>query len=384
MQFEGNIASKLPSTGTTIFTVMSKLATDFGAINLSQGFPDFSCHPRLIELVSYFMNLGYNQYAPMAGVHALREQIAEKVLLCYGANYNIENEITITAGATQALQVAMTAFLNEDDEVIVFEPAYDSYLPCISLNKARPIYYKMEAPDYKIDWKQVMKLITQRTKMLIINSPHNPTGTVFSKDDLLQLERMLKGSDIIVLSDEVYEHIVFDDIEHQSVARFEDLRNRSIIVSSFGKTLHSTGWKLGYVLAPENLMAEFRKVFQFTQFSVSTPMQWAVSEFIKEKEHYLELSAFYQEKRDLFLSYIKESRFKPLNSSGTYFQCVDYSGISKISDKKFVERITKENKVAAIPVSAFYKNGDDQKVIRFCFAKSEETLQRAGEILCKI
>ena len=384
MQFEGNIASKLPSTGTTIFTIMSKLATDFGAINLSQGFPDFSCHPRLIELVSYFMNLGYNQYAPMAGVLALREQIAEKVLLCHGANYNIENEITITAGATQALQVAMTAFLNEDDEVIVFEPAYDSYLPCISLNKARPIYYKMEAPDYKIDWKQVMKLITQRTKMLIINSPHNPTGTVFSKDDLLQLERMLKGSDIIVLSDEVYEHIVFDGIEHQSVARFEDLRNRSIIVSSFGKTLHSTGWKLGYVLAPENLMTEFRKVFQFTQFSVSTPMQWAVSEFIKEKEHYLELSAFYQKKRDLFLSYIKESRFKPLNSSGTYFQCVDYSGISKISDKKFVERITKENKVAAIPVSAFYKNGDDQKVIRFCFAKSEETLQRAGEILCKI
>jgi methionine aminotransferase len=384
MHFEGNLNSKLPSTGTTIFTVMSALANKHGAINLSQGFPDFSCHPKLIELVSKYMKLGANQYAPMAGVAQLREQIALKTQKLYGAEYHVDNEITVTAGATQALQVAMTAFLNEDDEVIVFEPAYDSYQPCIQLNKARAVYYTMEAPNYEIEWKRVMKLMNQRTKMIIINTPHNPTGTVLRKEDLEHLQRILRGTDIMVLSDEVYEHIIFDNEKHQSVSRFKELRERSIVVSSFGKTFHTTGWKIGYVLAPENLMKEFRKVYQFTQFSVSTPMQFAIADFLKEEEHYLELSKFYQSKRDLFEDFLAQSRFKPLSSSGTYFQCVDYSSVSNETDLKFTERLTKEFGVAAIPVSPFYKNENSQHVIRFCFAKNDETLNKAGEILCKI
>ena len=383
-QFEGNFSSKLPSVGTTIFTVMSKMAAEHDAINLSQGFPDFFCHPRLPELVNYFMVQGYNQYAPMAGIHALREQVALKTTELYGAIYDVDTEVTITAGATQALYTAMTAFLGEDDEVIVFEPAYDSYLPGILLNKGRPVYYKMEAPEYRIDWKQVMKLINGRTKMIIINTPHNPTGTVLSDEDMLQLEKMLKGTDVIVLSDEVYEHIVFDGGKHQSVTRFEDLRQRSVCVSSFGKTFHTTGWKLGYVLAPENLMTEFRKVYQFAQFSASTPMQFAIAEFLKEKEHYLELSQFYQQKRDLFKGYLENSRFKTLPSKGTYFQCVDYSAISKQGDRRYVEYLTKKKGIAAIPVSAFYRNNDDHQIIRFCFAKTDETLHKAGELLCKI
>lgn len=384
MQFEGNLNSKLPSTGTTIFTVMSALANKHNAINLSQGFPDFSCNPKLIELVNDYMKKGANQYAPMAGVQALREQIGIKTYELYGAEYDVDNEITITTGATQALQVAMTAFLHENDEVIVFEPAYDSYQPCIALNKARAVYYKMEAPDYAIDWKQVMKLMNQRTKMIIINTPHNPTGTVLGKKDFEQLEKLVKGTDIMVLSDEVYEHIIFDNHKHQSVSRFSELRKRSIVVSSFGKTFHTTGWKLGYVLAPENLMKEFRKVFQFAQFSVSTPMQLAIADFLKEKEHYLELAAFYQKKRDIFQGYLAQSRFKSLSSSGTYFQCVDYSTVSRMSDMSFAERLTKENGIASVPISSFYKGGDDQKILRFCFAKSEDTLHKAGEILCRI
>lgn len=384
MQFEGNISSKLPGVSTTIFTVMSKMANDYNAINLSQGFPNFSCHPKLVELVSKFMKEGANQYAPMAGVLPLREQIAAKTEELYGAKYDVEKEITVTAGATQALQVAMSTFLSEDDEVIIFEPAYDSYLPCILLNKAKPVYYKMESPDYLIDWKQVMRLMNQKTRMIIINTPHNPTGSVLAEEDMLQLQKILDGTDIVVLSDEVYEHIIYDGANHQSASRFEKLRERSIVVSSFGKTFHTTGWKVGYVLAPENLMTEFRKVFQFAQFSVSTPMQWAFSEFLKEKDHYLELSAFYQKKRDLFEEYLASSRFKPLSSAGTYFQCVDYSEISQDHDLKFVEEMMQSHGVAAIPVSSFYRNEDDQKVIRFCFAKNDETLNKAGEVLCKI
>lgn len=383
-KFEGNLSSKLPSVGTTIFTVMSKMATESGAINLSQGFPDFNCHPRLPELVTYYMHQGHNQYAPMAGVYGLREEIARKTYELYGAQYDVETEVTVTAGATQALFLAMTAFLNDGDEVIIFEPAYDSYLPGVLLNRARPVYYKMESPDYTIDWKQVMKLINGRTKMVIINTPHNPTGTVLGDDDMLQLQKMLSGTDVVVLSDEVYEHIVFDGASHQSVSRFEDLRKRSICVSSFGKTFHTTGWKMGYVLAPENLTTEFRKVYQFAQFSASTPMQFAMADFLKEKDHYLQLSAFYQQKRDLFAGYLEQSRFKKLPSHGTYFQCVDYSDISKSGDQKFVEQLTKKKGVAAIPVSAFYKNNDDHKIIRFCFAKTDETLHQAGELICKI
>ena len=384
MQFEGNISSKIPSVDKSIFAQMSEMAARHDSINLSQGFPNFSCHPKLISLVSQYMEKGFNQYAPMEGVPVLRERIAEKIESIHGAKYNVEKEITITGGATQAIQIAMTAFLNEDDEVIVFEPSYDSYLPCINLNKAKPVYYKMEAPDYTIDWKQVMKLINQRTKMILINSPHNPTGHILTAEDLTKLQRLLDGTDIIVLSDEVYEHIVYDEEGHQSASRFKELRKRSLIVSSFGKTFHTTGWKLGYIVGPENLMKEFRKVFQFAQFSVSTPMQWALSDFLLEKDHYLELANFYKTKRDLFATYLDQSRFKSLECRGTYFQVVDYSSISKMSDKRYVSRLSKEHGVASIPISAFYKNGDDHKIIRFCFAKSEETLHKAGELLCKI
>ncbi|MBI3143484.1 MAG: aminotransferase class I/II-fold pyridoxal phosphate-dependent enzyme [Bacteroidetes bacterium] len=384
MTFSGNIASKLPATETTIFTIMSRLAAEHQAINLSQGFPDFSCQPALSALVAHFMSLGYNQYAPMPGVAYLREQVSAMRKEIHGVEYNPETEITITAGATQGIYIALSAFLHENDEVIIIEPAYDSYLPGILINKAKPVYYQMLAPDYTIDWKQVMKLITQRTRMIIINTPHNPTGTLLTSGDMQQLERMLKDTDILVLSDEVYEHITYDGQVHESASRYTDLRSRSIVVSSFGKTLHTTGWKVGYVLAPENLSNEFRKVFQYAQFSVSTPMQWAIAQFLEDPAQYKGLSAFYEAKRDLFNSYLTRSRFKPIPSRGTYFVCADYSGISRMSDRKFVERLTKDHKVAAIPVSAFYKNKHDQKVIRFCFAKSEETLHKAGEILCAI
>lgn len=383
-QFDGNITSKLPNTGTTIFSVMSALANQHQALNLSQGFPDFNCHPQLVELAAKHMKAGHNQYAPMPGVPILREKLVAKTEELYGASYNPDTEITITAGATQALQVAISTFVGEDDEVIIFEPAYDSYAPCITLNKGRSVYYTMEAPDYKIDWKQVVKLLNHRTKMIIINTPHNPSATILGEEDMLQLEKMLEGTDIVVLSDEVYEHMVYDGEAHQSAAKFEKLRNRSICVSSFGKTYHTTGWKIGYVLAPENLMKEFRKVYQFSMFSVATPMQYAFADLLDEKDLYLELSNFYQAKRDLFQEYIKQSKFEILPSKGTYFQCVDYSKISDKDDMAFVEWLTKDVKVAAIPVSAFYRNTDDHNVIRFCFAKEDETLRKAGELLCKI
>lgn len=384
MHYNGNYYSKLPTSGTTIFSTMSALANQHNAINLSQGFPNFDCHPQLKALVSRFIDSGKNQYAPMIGLEALREEIAKKVEKQYDCIYHPEKEITIVAGATQGLHLAISTFINENDEVLVFQPSYDAYTPCILMNKGVAVYYTLDAPDFKIEWSQVGKLINQRTKMIIINTPHNPTGTVLNEHDLLQLEKLVQDKDIIVLSDEVYEHVIFDGLENQSVAKFPSLREQSIIVSSFGKTFHTTGWKVGYVLAPENLTNEFRKVFQFAMFSVSTPFQYAIAEFLKMPEHYLGLSNFYQQKRDLFASFLRQSRFKVLPVHGTYFQCVEYSEISDKKDMEFTKELIQKHKVAAIPLSPFYQRDNDAHLLRFCFAKTDETLQKAGEILCKI
>jgi methionine aminotransferase len=384
MNYPNSINSKLPNVGTTIFTVMSKLATDTNAINLSQGFPDFNCNEELINLVHKYMLNGNNQYAPMAGLMSLREIIAEKTEAIYSAKYNPETEITITAGATQAIFTAISAIVREGDEVIIFEPAYDCYQPAIELNGGKTIYLQLKAPDYSIDWEQFKKVVNYRTKMIIINTPHNPTGSIMTAGDMAKLEKLVKGSDIVIISDEVYEHIIFDGYEHQSVARFPKLAERSFIVSSFGKTFHTTGWKMGYCIAPQNLMTEFRKVHQFLVFCCNTPIQYALAEFLKNKNSYLELGNFYQKKRDHFIKLIKNSKFKFVPSAGTYFQLLQYNGISKEKDIDFAKRLTAEFGIASIPVSAFYHEGTDNKVLRFCFAKKEETLEKAAEILNNI
>jgi len=378
------IKSKLPKVGTTIFTVMSQLANENKAINLSQGFPDFKSSPELINLVTAAMQKGLNQYAPMAGVIELREQIARKTYNLYGAEYHPETEITVTAGATQAIYTAIAATITEGDEVIIFTPAYDCYEPAIELNGGKTVFVQMHAPDYKIDWEQVKKLINQRTKMIIINTPHNPSGKILQEKDMLALEKMVSNTDIIILSDEVYEHIIFDGKEHQSVARFPGLVERSFIVSSFGKTFHNTGWKMGYCIAPKNLMVEFRKAHQFIVFSVNTPMQYALAEYLKNENNYLQLGSFYQQKRDYFVNLIKESKFEILPSKGTYFQLLSYKNISDEKDTDFAIRLTKEYKLASIPVSVFYQKNIDEKVLRFCFAKKEETLEQAASILNKV
>ncbi len=378
------LTSKMPGVGTSIFATMSQLATEHQAINLSQGFPDFSISKELIALVNKYMKLGHNQYAPMPGLINLREAIAEKTYKLYSAQYNPEKEITITAGATQAIFTAISAFIKEGDEVIVFEPAYDSYVPAIKLNGGIALSVELHPPDYKIDWSTVRKMINNRTKMIIINSPHNPTGTILTAQDLTQLENLTKDTDIIVLSDEVYEHIIFDNFEHQSVCRFPNLAERSLVVCSFGKTLHATGWKMGYCVAPEILMNEFRKVHQFVVFTCNTPIQYAIAEYIKNGENYLGIGRFFQQKRDFFVNALKQSKFKALPSSGTYFQLLDYSKITKESETDFAIRLTKEYKIGSIPVSVFYHKNVDHKVLRFCFAKSEKTLEKAAEILCKI
>ncbi|GAB4258601.1 MAG: pyridoxal phosphate-dependent aminotransferase [Vicingaceae bacterium] len=376
--------SKLPKVGTTIFTVMSALANEQKAINLSQGFPDFPIDEQLAELVANALKQGYNQYAPMAGILNLRETLAKKIEKLYGYQYHPETEITITAGATQAIFTFISAFINEGDEVIVFTPAYDCYEPAIELNQGKTVFVPTYAPDYKIDWENVKKLINAKTKMIIINTPHNPTGTIFSREDLLKLESMIKNTDILVLSDEVYEHIIFDNESHQSVAKFPGLAERSLIVSSFGKTFHATGWKIGYCVAPKELMAEFRKVHQFNVFCVNHPMQVALNDYLKNEQHYLNLGAFYQEKRDYFLALIKDSRFTFKPSKGTYFQLLNYGQISNEKDVDFAVRLTKENKIASIPVSVFYNKKIEDNMLRFCFAKNKETLEKAAEILCKI
>lgn len=384
MHFQGTINSKLPAVGTTIFTVMSKLANDYGAINLSQGFPDFNCSPDLTELVNGYMKKGMNQYAPMAGVLKLREAISEKTKKCYGAYYNPETEITITAGATQAIYTAITSVIREGDEVIVFEPAYDCYVPAIELCGGKPIFLQLKYPDYKVNWSDVKKIINHRTRMIIINTPHNPTGAVFTAEDMKMLESLTRNTDIIILSDEVYEHIIFDNNEHQSVSRFPHLAERSFIVSSFGKTYHTTGWKIGYCVAPENLMTEFRKVHQYLVFACNTPIQYALADFLKEEHHYLQLGKFYQAKRDFFNERIKKSTFVFEPSSGTYFQLLRYNKITSEKDVDYAVRLIKEEKIASVPISVFYHEKLDEYVLRFCFAKSEETLEKAATILCKI
>lgn len=383
-EFKGLIRSKLPTAGTTIFTIMSGLANQTGAINLSQGFPDFPVSSELMKLVHHHMKKGHNQYAPMPGILSLRERISEKMLARFGTEYNPETEITITAGGTQALYTAISALIHEEDEVIVIEPAYDSYNPAIELAGGKAVHVHLEPPDYKVAWAKVKKLITAHTKMIIINSPHNPTGAVLSDKDMQQLDALTRSGDIIVLSDEVYEHIIFDGLQHNSVAKYPSLAQRSMIVYSFGKTFHATGWKCGYCVGPANLMKEFRKVHQFMVFSVNTPLQHALAEYMSEPDTYAGLESFYQEKRNYFRSLLKGSAFKVLPCSGSYFQLLDYSNLSDEKDTEYAIRLTKEAGVASIPVSVFYNVPRDHHLLRFCFAKGNETLEKAAEKLQKV
>ncbi|GAA4246316.1 MULTISPECIES: methionine aminotransferase [Winogradskyella] len=379
-----NFNSKLPNVGTTIFTVMSALAKEHHALNLSQGFPNYPSSQKLNDFVTNAMNNGYNQYAPMAGNLELRMAIAHKYELLYNSSYHPEKEITVTAGATQAIYTIISAFVRPNDEVIIFKPAYDCYEPAVEINGGQTIPIQLSAPNYKVNWEEVASKISSQTKMIIINSPHNPSGTIWSKEDMLQLQKLTNNTNIIVLSDEVYEHIVFDDAQHQSACLFEDLKQRSFITASFGKTFHNTGWKIGYCCAPEILMSEFRKVHQFNVFSVHHPSQKGISDYMQDSKTYLGLNAFFQQKRDLFLNLISESRFKFQPSQGTYFQVLDYSKITDDYDVDFAKRLTRDFKIAAIPLSVFNDNGKDDKVLRFCFAKTDDTLIRASEILCKI
>ncbi|WGQ11022.1 methionine aminotransferase [Pedobacter gandavensis] len=376
--------SKLPGTGTNIFSLMSKLAEEHQAINLSQGFPDYECDPKLIEYVAEAMRQGFNQYAPMTGLAALREVIAEKMNQLYGANYHPETEINITAGGTQAIFTALSACIHPGDEVIIFEPAYDAYAPTVKLLGGLVKPYELAPPQYEIDWEMVKKLFSANTKMIILNSPQNPTGCVLSEKDIKALIKLTKNTDIMILSDEVYEHIIFDGKKHHSVALYPELRERSFIVASFGKLLHTTGWKLGYCLAPEQMMKEFRKIHQFNVFSVNTPMQLGIARYLKDPQTYFGLSAFFQQKRDLFRSLLTETKFKLLPCDGSYFQCVSYEHLSDEKDVAMAERLIKEYGVASIPVSAFYIRNTDYHVLRFCFAKKQETLEKAVERLVKL
>jgi len=376
--------SKLPNVPTSIFAIMSKMAADHNALNLSQGFPNFKSDPLLFELVNKAMNEGYNQYSPMPGDIGLREVISKKTASLHQKTYHPDTEITVTAGATQAIFTIIAALINKEDEVIIFTPAYDCYDPSIKLFGGKTIPVQLRAPNYEVDWNDVEDKINSKTKLIIINSPHNPSGVIFSEKDMLQLQKVAEKHDLFVLSDEVYEHIIFDGNTHFSAARFPGLASRSFITASFGKTFHNTGWKMGYCLAPEPLMAEFRKVHQFNVFSVNSPMQKALAEYLKTPDHYLELSSFYQQKRDYFLSLIKGSRFTIIPSKGTYFQMLDFSEISQESDITFTERLTKEHKIATIPTSVFNANNEDFKQIRVCFAKTEETLASAAKILNSI
>ncbi len=375
------IDSKLPWVVTTIFTVMSKLAADCGAINLSQGFPDFQADPALFEATLGAMREGRNQYPPMIGMPELRAAIADKVEALYGVRYDVDQEITVTAGATQALFTAIAAFVRGGDEVVVFEPCYDSYVPSIEAVGGKAVYAQLHFPDYKPDWDQVRSLISPRTRMIIINSPHNPTGSLLDTDDLEALAAITRDTDIIVLSDEVYEHIIFEGVRHASVSTHPELAVRSVAVSSFGKTYHITGWKIGYVFGPAELMAEFRKVHQFNVFTVNTPCQIGIADYMRDASRHLGLAEFYEQKRDFFREQLLGSRFELLPCRGTYFQLARYDGISDRPDLEFAKWLTREVGVAVIPVSAFFHDGHDDRVVRFCFAKKESTLVAAGEKL---
>jgi methionine aminotransferase len=372
------LKSKLPAVGTTIFTVMSRLAADTGAINLSQGFPDFECDPALVDAVARHMREGRNQYAPMQGVPALRQAIAGKFRSLYGATYDPETEVTVTSGGTEGIFDVVAAVVHPGDEVIVLEPCYDSYVPAIEVSGGVAVVVSLRYPAYSVPWDEVRAAIGPRTRMIILNSPHNPAAAIFDAADMAELVRVVDATGVLILSDEVYEHIIFDGSRHESMARYETLRARSFIVGSFGKTYHVTGWKVGYVVAPAALTAEFRKVHQFVTFSTHTPVQHAFAEFLSEGRGYPELPAFYERKRDLFLRLIEGSRWKPLPSRGTYFQLLDYSGITGEPDMEFALRLTREHGVASIPTSAFLYKAAAPPVLRFCFAKKDETLEAAA------
>jgi methionine aminotransferase len=380
------LTSRLPAVGTTVFTLMTALASEHGAVNLGQGFPDFGCDPRLLDLVDEAMRAGQNQYPPMAGVPVLRETIAAKIQALYGHAYDAATEITVTAGATQALTTAILCAVHPGDEVIIIEPAYDSYLPAVQLAGGVPVTVSMTVGEdgYSVPWDALAAAVTPRTRMIVINSPHNPTGSILRKADLDALAGIVDGTDILILSDEVYEHMVFDGQRHESVSRDPRLAERAFVVSSFGKTYHVTGWKVGYVAAPASLMAEFRKVHQYNVFTVNTPMQHGLAGYMRDPGPYLELPAFYQKKRDLFRAGLANTRFTLLPADGTYFQCVKYDGISDLSESAFAQWLTREIKVAAIPVSAFYSQGKESGIVRFCFAKQDETLAVALERLAKV
>ena len=376
--------SKLPNVGTTIFTVMSALATEHKAVNLGQGFPDFECAPELVNAVTAAMQAGHNQYPPMTGVPALREAVARKIEALHGRAYNPNTEITITAGATQAIITAILAIVHAGDEVIVLDPCYDSYVPNIELAGGKAVRVPLTPGTFRPDFAKISAAITPRTRAILINSPHNPSATIWTAEEMRQLEDLLAPTDILLISDEVYEHMVFDGAEHQSAARFAGLASRAFIVSSFGKTFHVTGWKVGTVAAPAALTAEFRKVHQFNVFTVNTPVQHGLATYLQDPTPYLQLPAFYQAKRDLFREGLAGSRFKLLPSTGSYFQCVDISAISDLNEADFCQWLTREVGVAAIPLSAFYEDGFDQRVVRFCFAKKDETLRAALERLRKL
>ncbi|SEG44555.1 methionine aminotransferase [Algoriphagus boritolerans DSM 17298 = JCM 18970] len=378
------IQSKLPHIGTTIFTVMSKLATDESAINLSQGFPGFGADPILLELVGNYTREGYNQYAPMAGISELRTALAEKTRITQGYYPSPEHEVTIVSGATEAIFCAVSALVRKDDEVIVLEPAYDSYEPAITLNGGIPVYVSLNSADFSVDWEKVKSAITSKTRAIMVNSPHNPSGFVWSQSDLDTLEELIRDREIYVISDEVYEHITFDGLRHLSLGGHSGLRNRSFVCGSFGKTFHVTGWKIGYCIAPAALTVEFRKVHQYVTFSTVTPIQYALAEYLKISDRYLSIPGFYQKKRDLFAEGLAETGLKLISSHGSFFQLASYGHLSQKSDRILAVEMTKILKVACIPISVFYSNQQDDKIIRFCFAKTDqqllEAIKRLGEL----
>ena len=375
------VQSRLPDVGTSIFTVMSKMALDYGAINLSQGFPDFMIDEKIISLVYKYMLEGHNQYAPMPGTPALRKSIAEVILKTYGRTVDPDTQITITSGATESTYSVIAALISPGDEVIIFDPSYDSYNPAVRLNGGVPIHINLNPEDFSIDWQTVRSKIGPRTRMIIINTPHNPSGAVLREPDLNELEKIVLEYDLLVLSDEVYERLIYDGLTHQSILRYPALAEQSLAVFSFGKTFHATGWKVGYVVASPTLTKEILRAHQFVVFSVNTPIQLALAEYLQTPQHYLELGSFYQKKRDFFLEQMKGSSFEPLPSYGSYFQLMSYKSISNKGDVEMAEDLLKKSKVASIPVSVFYRDGTDNRLLRFCFAKKEETLEKACAIL---
>ena len=381
-----SLTTRLPAVGTTVFTRMSTLAAQANAVNLGQGFPDFGCERSLIAAVSEAMQADFNQYPMMSGAPVLRQAIVDKVAAVYGQRYDVNSEITVTAGATQALTTAILCCVHPGDEVVVIEPVYDSYVPAITLAGGVPVSVEMEvgAGGYSVPWSRVAAAVNGKTRLIVINTPHNPTGSILRAADMQALADIVRGTNVLILSDEVYEHMVYDGQRHESVCRHPELAARAFVVSSFGKTYHVTGWKIGYVAAPAALTAEFRKVHQYNVFSVNTPMQHGIASYMADPKPYLELPAFYQRKRDLFRAGLQHTRFELLPADGTYFQCVRYDGISQQTEAEFAEWLTTEIKVAAIPVSAFYQQGKESGIVRFCFAKKDETLALALERLSKI